>query len=199
MDQLGGSSSGARNVLRDTADLLDHFETSLDVDSWNRAITAMSNAARVITYGIGPSGCLADYLSINLKRTGVRSKSITVTGFSLADHLLDTGEDDVFVVFATMRRFREIDMVIDHATNAGATLILVTETLGVALRDRVDIVLNTPPTTTGTSDGVVMGMVVASALKLSVAKQHQPKAVETLERLNTLRADIVGGKLDAEI
>jgi DNA-binding MurR/RpiR family transcriptional regulator len=89
-------------------------------------------------------------------------------------------------------------VVLDNAAKAGATTILVSETLGVALRDRVDVVLATPPTTMGTSDGVVMGMVVARALDLSVAAQDQPGAVRSMERLNALRAEIVGGKLDAE-
>lgn len=200
-DQLGQISHadfGAKKVLKDTADLLTQFEADLDLDSWNRAITAMSGAARVLTYGIGPSGCPADYLSICLHRAGVRSASINATGFSLADSLLDISADDVLLVFATLRRFREIDVVLDHAAKVGATTILVSETLGEALRDRIDIVLATPPTTTGTSDGVVMGMVVARALSLSVSAQNQAAAVQSYERLNTLRADIVGGKLDAE-
>jgi hypothetical protein len=43
-----------------------------------------------------------------------------------------------------------------------------------------------------------MGMVVARALQLSLAAGNQESAVHSYERLNTLRADIVGGKLDAE-
>ncbi|TCC32205.1 MurR/RpiR family transcriptional regulator [Kribbella sindirgiensis] len=200
-DQLGrinSSGSGARRVLRDTADVLTQFEADLDELSWDRAVTAMAGAARVITYGIGPSGCIAEYLSICLNRAGVRSSNIRAAGFALADHLLDLSDRDVVVVFATMRRFREIDVVLNHAAKAGATTILVSETLGVALRDRVDIVLATPPTTTGTSDGVVTGMIVARALDLSVAAQNQTAAVGTMQRLNALRAEIVGGKLDAE-
>jgi DNA-binding MurR/RpiR family transcriptional regulator len=197
LGQISSSSDGAKRVLGDTADLLRGFEADLDVDSWNRAVIAMSTASRVITYGIGPSGCVADYLSIGLNRTGVRSSSITMTGFTLADRLLDVGRDDVVVLFATLRRFREIDVVLDSAAKAGATTVLVSETLGVALRERVDIVLATPPTTTGTSDGVVMAMIVACALRLSVAAQDQANAIQSMERLNRLRAEIVGGKLDA--
>lgn len=200
-DQLGqfsSSSLGAKTVLRDTAELLGQLEADLDTDSWNRAVTAMSGAARVLTFGIGPSGCLADYLSFGLNRAGVRSLSIKAAGFALADDLLDIGENDVVVLFATMRRFREVDVVIDQAAKVGATIVLVSETLGEALRERVDVVLATPPTITGTSDGVVMGMIVACALKLSVAAQDQASAVHSMERLNTLRAEIVGGKLDAE-
>lgn len=198
LGQINSSSSGAKRVLRDTADVLTQFEADLDVHSWDRAVTAMSQAARVITYGIGPSGCIADYLSICLNRAGVRSSSIRAAGFALADHLLDLGTNDVVVVFATLRRFREIDVILGNAAKAGATTILVSETLGVALRDRVDIVLATPPTTTGTSDGVLTGMIVARALDLSVAAQDQTSAVRSVERLNALRAEIVGGKLDAE-
>jgi DNA-binding MurR/RpiR family transcriptional regulator len=89
-------------------------------------------------------------------------------------------------------------MVVDHGAKAGATIVLVTETLGVALRERVNVVLATPTTITGTSDGVVMGMIVARALHLSVATHDQANAVHTMERLNALRAEIVGGKLDAD-
>ncbi|MFG1921856.1 MurR/RpiR family transcriptional regulator [Cryptosporangium sp. NPDC048952] len=198
LGQLSGSGSGATKVLRDTAELLTQFEAELDADGWNRAVTAMVRAERVLTYGIGPSGCPADYLSIYLNRHGLRSVSMHATGFALADNLLDVTGSDVVVVFATLRRFREVDAVIDHAGKAGATTILISETLGSALRDRVDIVLATPQTTTGTSDGVIMAMVVARALELSVAAHDPASAVRSMERLNALRADIVGDELDAD-
>ncbi|MFE1250814.1 hypothetical protein [Streptomyces sp. NPDC058735] len=43
-----------------------------------------------------------------------------------------------------------------------------------------------------------MAMVAARALELSVASQDQAGAVQSMQRLNTLRADIVGGNLDIE-
>ncbi|MGY0064080.1 hypothetical protein ACWY4P_47875 [Streptomyces sp. LZ34] len=43
-----------------------------------------------------------------------------------------------------------------------------------------------------------MGMIIARALELSVAAQDQASAVQSMERINTLRADIVGGNLDIE-
>lgn len=198
LGQIGSSSFGARRVLRDTAELVAQFEANLDAESWDRAVAAMADAARVVAYGIGPSGCAADYLSTKVKRAGVPSTSIKATGLTLADHLLDITADDVVLVFATLRRFREIDIVLEHAADVGATTILVSETLGITLRDRVDIVLATPPTTHGTSDGVIMGMIVARALELSVAAQDQANAVRSMEQINALRANIVGGKLDIE-
>jgi DNA-binding MurR/RpiR family transcriptional regulator len=196
--QISASNLGAKKVLRDTAELLNQLEGDLDLESWNRAVSALAGADRVITFGIGPSGSLADYLSIALNRTGVRSLSIETSGFRLADDLLHIGVGDAFVVFATMRRFREVDVVLDHAARVGATTVLVSETLGEALRDRVDVVLSTPQTTTGTSDGVVIGMVIAHALGLAIAAQNQQGAVDSMKRLNALRADIVGGDLDAD-
>jgi DNA-binding MurR/RpiR family transcriptional regulator len=198
LGQISSSSLGAKRVLTDTAELISQFEENLDMDSWNRAVSAMTSAARVVAYGIGPSGCVADYLSVLLKRSGVQSRSITATGLRLADDLLDISGNDVVLVFATMRRFREIDVVLNHASKAGATTILVSETLGITLRKHADIVLSTPPTTHSTSDGVLLGMVVARALELSVAAHDQASAVQSMERINALRADIVGGKLDIE-
>jgi DNA-binding MurR/RpiR family transcriptional regulator len=196
--QISSSNLGAKKVLRDTADLLNQLEADLDLDSWNQAVAALADADRVLTFGIGPSGALATYLSIALNRTGARSVSIETSGFRLADDLLHIGAGDSIVVFATMRRFREIDVVLDHAARVGATTVLVSETLGEALRDRVDVVLSTPQTTTGTSDGVLIGMVIAHALGLAVAAQNQQGAVESMKRLNSLRSDIVGGDLDAD-
>ena len=198
LDQITSADLGARKVLRDTAELLTGFEADLDASSWERAVAMMSSAGRVVTYGIGMSAAPADYLAIGLNRSGVPSTSVTATGLALADHVLGLGERDVVVLFATLRRFREIDVVIDLAAKAGAKTVLVTETQGEALRDRVDVVLATPSTITGTSDGVVMGMVVACALRLSVAAEDHSSAVATMERLNAVRAEIVGGAVDSD-
>ncbi|MBB2505678.1 MurR/RpiR family transcriptional regulator [Amycolatopsis echigonensis] len=198
LGQISHSDSGPKTVLRDTAQLLAQFEADLDTESWTRAVSAISRAGRVVTYGIGPSGCPAEYLSITLKRAGLRTAQLSGTGFSLADSLLDLTDNDVVILFATLRRFREIDVVLDHVAKVGATAILVSETLGEALRERVHTVLATPPATATTSDGVLMGMAVARALYLAVAAENQADAVHSMERLNTLRAEIVGGKLDSE-
>lgn len=196
--QVGGSPNGAAIVMRDTASLLATLEESLDETAWENAVAALSQARRVMTYGSGPSGCVADYLGLALTRVGLLSESVTTTGFRLADHLLSLSKDDVVVLFATLRRFREIDVIIDRARTVGATTVLVSETLGESLRPHVDVVLATPQSTTGTSDGVIMGMVLAHALELAVAAQDQAAAVKSMQHLNALRGEIVGGVLDAD-
>lgn len=199
LDQIRtAATTGAKRVLRDTADLVAELEGDFDAEAWDRATVAIAGAKRVVRFGIGPSGCVADYLSISLSRTGVRSASVKTTGFALADQLLDLDDADVLVMFATLRRFREVDVVLKHAAEVGATTILVTETLGEALRKHVDIVLATPPTTTRTSNGVIVGLVLAHALELSVASQHKGMAVQSVERLNALRSELVQGPLDAD-
>ena len=198
LGQISTSSSGPAMVLRDTGELLTRLGAGLDTEVWDHAVAALSGATRVLSYGSGPSGCVAEYLSICLKRIGLRSSSITVTGFRLADELLDLSNDDVVVLFATLRRFREIDVILEHAKKVGATSIVISETLGEALRDSADIVLATPQSTTGTSDGVIMGMVLAHALELAVANNDQSNAIHSMERLNELRAEIVGGALEVD-
>jgi DNA-binding MurR/RpiR family transcriptional regulator len=196
--QITGGSPGLHIVLRDTARVLAQLEDDLDENAWEQAVSTLAGAKRVITFGVGPSGCPAEYLGIRLGRTGVPTMTVTATGLRLADALLDMRSDDVVVLFATLRRFREIDAIVDHARDTGAKTIVVSETLGEALRSRVDVVLSTPQTTTGTSDGVLIGMVLAHALNLSVAARDQVAAVKSMERLNALRGGVVGEWLDVE-
>ncbi|MER7604743.1 MurR/RpiR family transcriptional regulator [Nocardioides sp. NPDC127503] len=196
--QIDGTDSGASIVLRDTSDLLARLDDSLDREAWNMAVSELTKAPRVITFGIGPSGCIADYLAISLQRIGKPSLSVKTTGFRLADDLLGMCPTDALVLFVPLRRFREIDVLLSHAREVGASTIVVSETLGESLRSTADIVLSTPQSTTGTSDGVIAGMVLAHALELAVASQDQQGAVQSMQRLNTLRSSIVGGELEAD-
>ena len=198
-DRLARVAAGDDQVVRvldDTIGLLTQLRRGLDPEAWRSAVDALVAAPSVMTYGIGPAACLADYLCLSLKRIGVPARGSGVTGFRLADELLTLRADEVVVVFAPIRQFREISVVVEHAAAVGVKVVLVTESLGMALAPKVHAVLATPQSTTTAASEITGGLVLAHALTLSVASAARDTAVEALRLVNQLRADVVGNELD---
>ena len=183
-------------VLDDTIALLGQLRRGLDAETWRRAVDAVVAAPAVMTYGIGPAAALADYLCLSLKRIGIVARGSGVTGFRLADELLELRADEAVVVFAPIRQFREVSVIVEHARAVGAKVVLVTESLGMALAPKVHAVLSTPQSTTTAASEVTAGLVLAHALTLSVASAAREPAVEALRLVNQLRAEVVGAELD---
>lgn len=188
-DQLAG-------VIDDSVELLGHLRDTVNAAAWRRAVDALRSATTVMAYGIGPAACVAAYLSLSLTRIGVPAREVTTTGFRLADELTSLRAGDVVVVFAPLREFREISVLVDYASEVGAAVILVTESLGMALESRVHAVLSTPQSTTGAASEITGALVLAHALTMTLAAGSRGNAVKALELVNQLRAAIVGTGLD---
>jgi DNA-binding MurR/RpiR family transcriptional regulator len=187
---------GPDQVFDDTIALLSALRGSIEPAVWRHAVDTIADGRTVFTYGIDTSGILARYLAMTLSRVGVPARAVTSTGLWLADELIPLASGDVVVLFPTLRHFREIDAVIDHAKSVGAKTVIVTETLGTSLRPRVDAVLSTPQSTTTTTNGIAVGLVLVRALELSIIARNDTRSLRSLDELSKLRSAIVGGTLD---
>lgn len=196
LERVSRSDDQLAGVLDDSIELLGHLRDTVDPVAWRSAVDALRSARTVMTYGIGPAACVAAYLSLSLTRIGAPAREVTTTGFRLADELTTLHEGDAVVVFAPLRQFREISVVVDYARDVGALVILVTESLGMALESRVHAVLSTPQSTTGAASEITGALVLAHALTMTLAAGARTNAVKTLELVNQLRAAIVGAELD---
>ncbi|MEU8874066.1 hypothetical protein AB0D24_23475 [Streptomyces javensis] len=108
-------------------------------------------------------------------------------GFGLPDALVPLSADDVVVVFAPVRLFREIEVIVDHTEEVGAPVVLVTDSLGPALGDRVAVTLLAPLSASGATRETLSSPAVVDALALAVASQLGERALETSELLTRLR------------
>lgn len=195
LGRLAENGNDLDRVIEDSVAMLQELSVRTDPDQWTAAVEALSGARQVFSYGIGPAGCVAEYLTIMLNRIGVSSRSSTVTGVRLADALLGIAQGDTVVVFAPLRRFREIDVVLQHARSVNAKTVVATEALGLALADQSDTVLATPQTSTNTASELFAPFLLAHALTLSVAARRDG-SVATMQLLNELRAAVAGPNLD---
>lgn len=198
IDRLTSSppDNAADRVLVATVDLLEQARHLVDDASWRRAVDILEGAESVLCYGNGQAGGVAEYLSIELLWSGRTARCLKSTGLDLSTGLLSLGRREAVVLIAPLRHFREVDVVIDRASEVGAPVILMSEALGMALADRVDVVLAMPQSTLTPTSEVLAPMTLAHALALDLAARDRRRAVATYELVTSLRAQVVGDELD---
>lgn len=171
---------------------LDGLRRDITPDIFRNTVQSIVDARRVFIFGIGPSSAIAEYFAIQLGRFGIDVLSLTHTGLLLADGLQKFGAGDLLVIFAYDRVYRELAVLLNHADRCGVTKILFTDTLGAALRNRVDLVLSVAR---GRADMLSMHtatLALIEALLVGVATKRSEQTISALESLNRLRADLTG-------
>ena len=154
------------------------------------AVRLIADAGRTVVFGIGPSSAMATYLEIQLGRFGLEAHSLTRTGILFADDLRALRPRDLIVVLAYGRVYREVDLLLREAKRAKLKAILITDTLAVPLRGRVELVL---PVARGRADMFSMHtatLALVEALLVGVAAKLPKQTLESLERLDALRHEL---------
>jgi DNA-binding MurR/RpiR family transcriptional regulator len=196
MASYGSKDRGLGKALDDTISMAQQLKEDLSLEDWGRAIDALNSASRVFSLGFGPATSLAQYMTLSLSRIGIDARTISTTGFRLADDLMTLRETDTVLIFAPIRLFREIDVTIDCARAVGAKVIVITEALRLALAERVDAVLTTPQTTTNSASELSAGLILGHALVLAIAADNRERSLQSLTKLNELRTEVTGTELD---
>ena len=187
------------DVLSWHVDLIEASRRTLRPAAFARAIEIIRQADRTLTFGIGPSASLAEYMTLKLERFGRQAAAITATGMSLADALLTMHRGDALVLMAYGRVNREVDVTLERATAVGVPVILLTDTLTLELDGRFEVALEAPRGRSGDLGSVISTMIVLEALLLGLAKRDRTLSLAALESLNDLRAQIVGYRIDVDL
>ena len=187
-------------------ELEDAFEVTLDIHqkalealrrditntNFRDVVTQLIKARRVVLFGIGPSSAMAEYFAILLGRFGIEALTLTQTGILFADDLQKLKNGDLVIAFAYSRIYRELAALLDQADRHDIAKILVTDTLGAALRQRVNLVLCVAR---GRADMLSMHtatLALIEALMVGVGAKRPNETLESFERLNELRGALVG-------
>jgi DNA-binding MurR/RpiR family transcriptional regulator len=200
---LGAVGDETASALGLTLDIhvqaIERLRRDVSAELFHAAVDRVVTAQRVFIFGIGPSRAMADYFSTQLGRFGIDAASLTETGLLLADGLHRLRQGDVLIILAYSRIYRELEALLDHAGRLGIATILLTDTLGVALRKRVDLVL---PVARGRADWFSMHtatLALIEALLVGVAATRPAETIADLKLLNRLRAKLVGEPVDLAI
>jgi DNA-binding MurR/RpiR family transcriptional regulator len=188
---LDWAGADPETVLAHTLDLhttlLEDARRTLSPTQFTSAVQLLDRASSALVFGIGPLGCVAEYLALRLVRVGVPATGAVATGFRLADDLLNLTRHHVVVVFAYDSIQRETEVVLKQATQVGAPVILVTDSLGRVLGSEVQVVLSAPVVRSSMVSSFTTSLLIADALALSVASRSRRRSERCFEELERLR------------
>ena len=189
--ETGNQASNAlRHVLgmhQQALDVLQHEEFAA---SFERCIDILANAARRHIFGIGPSGAVADYASLQFNRIGLPTNALTASGVTLADRLLWIGAGDVVLLMAYAPLYREVEVLLEHAGRRGVPVILISDDLGLLVADKVAEILPVPRGNAGHLAMHAGTLVLIEALIVALAAKGQDAALDSLDQLSQLRGAI---------
>jgi DNA-binding MurR/RpiR family transcriptional regulator len=185
-------------VLELELELLESART-IDRGDFGRTVDVLAGADRVLAYGLGPKGPMADYFALRLARFGYAAHSLASSGLLLADQLLAARPGDALLLLAFERLDRDSDVALARANDLGLPVVLLTDTLGPKLADRVEVALPVLRGRGGVLGGNAVTMAVLDALLLAVAARDRPRSLAALAELNELRRQLRGAPVQEEI
>ncbi|MBZ9757309.1 MurR/RpiR family transcriptional regulator [Mesorhizobium sp. ESP6-5] len=155
-----------------------------------RSVNILARANRRHIFGIGPSGAMAEYASLQFNRIGLPSSSLSVSGVALADRLLWLASGDAVLMMAYAPLYREVEIVLDQAALHDVPVVLISNNLGPLVSDKVAATLPVPR---GKADHLATHggtMVLIEAMIIALAAKAGETAFDSLDRLSTLRGAI---------
>jgi DNA-binding MurR/RpiR family transcriptional regulator len=158
--------------------------------SFARSVDVLAAANRRHVFGIGPSGAMADYASLQFNRIGLPTVALSASGIALADRLMWLGKGDAMLMMAYAPLYREVEVVLDQARQYNVPVVLISDNLGPLVSDKVAEILPVPR---GTADHLAMHggtMVLIEAMIIAMAGRRSQTAFDSLDRLSTLRGSI---------
>jgi DNA-binding MurR/RpiR family transcriptional regulator len=196
-----GHSTRLRNRLDDLREAGDIFEKvtvseidyltealqSVDRESLNNAVSRMIASDHIFVFGTGPSISLVDLLHLRLTRFGKQVIPLTIAGRETLEPLLLMNERDLLFAIGFFDINPALQIVLDYAREVNCPAILLTDTLGSVVGEKVDVVLSARRGPVSEFHSLVVPMTIINTLLLEIANRKQEIVTINLDRLDQLR------------
>jgi DNA-binding MurR/RpiR family transcriptional regulator len=190
--KLSELASSQGSVLTKVMDMEVQYLTeaahSIKPADFDRAVNILLSGQRIFVFGSGPSGILADLAELRLRRIGVLTIGMTESGRHILEKLQLLRQGDAVLAAGFHHVRPELVAVLDHARALGCRSVLLTDTLGPALRAKVDVVLAARRGPVSTFHSLTVPMSILNALILAVAMARPDESLTALNRLQQLRS-----------
>jgi DNA-binding MurR/RpiR family transcriptional regulator len=190
--KLSELASSQGTVLTKVIDMEMQYLTEaahdLDPTDFDCAVDILLSGQRIFVFASGPSGILADLATWRFRRLGIPTIAMTESGRHLLENLQLLKQGDVMLVAGFQHLTSELVAVLDHARATDCRSILLTDTLGPALRDKPDVILAARRGPVSTFHSLTVPMSILNALILAVAMARPDESLAALNRLQQLRS-----------
>lgn len=182
-----GVTSTAQTVLSSAASLLLTLNRTLDQEQLVCAVEMCVNSRRVLTYGLGTGLHVAQYLSLELERSGIESQSLTGSGHTIADAVHRIHSDDGLIVMAPRVMFPDIKLFLHAAASIAPHVVVISQDeLPPNLPPSVSH-LQLPSTAAGAASESVCAWALSDVLVADVVRRNPRAAVEARSSIQSLR------------
>jgi DNA-binding MurR/RpiR family transcriptional regulator len=194
---LGDTGSDPKSALALTIAeherALEKLRRDISPTLFKATVDRLAEARRVVVFGIGPSAAIAGYFAFQLNRFGIAAVSLGETGQALADGLHRLRRGDLLILLAYTRTTAELEALLDRADQLRMGKILLSDSLGATLSDRIDLSL---PVERGRADRVSLHTAtlgLLEALLVGIAAKRPGETMKSLKQLDDLRARLSSG------
>ena len=181
-------------VVDEAGEQLREMSRVFDSEQFDAAVQAIESAQTVMTFGVGISRVVAEYLSMRLNRIGLRADLASGMGFALADDLLRLREGDALVIIAPGRFVSEVKILMERAKALHIPIVLITDSLHVQIADQVHAHLRAPMSVNKLTGEILAASIVVDALLLALAKKLECRATASYQTLTSLRRKFNNGR-----
>ena len=174
-------------LAHDEAKALNRIDAFIGPEQITEVAERLMRAKRIVVYGYGNAEVLALMMVKRFRRFGKDVLQLETDPRGLAEQLLGLGVGDVVLSFAFRRAPRAYDALMQTATEAGATTIIISGEAGALLSPRPDYLLSAPRS--GDHDAfqtLTVPMTVCNAIVIAAGLTAKEDSLKKLDRLGEL-------------
>ncbi len=187
LDDLREGGDIFEKVTVSEIDYLSQALQTIDREALHKAVTYMIKCDHVFVFGTGPSISLVDLLNLRLTRFGKQVIPLTIAGRETLEPMLLMTERDLLFAIGFFDVNPTMKIVLDHAKEMKCPAILLTDTLGSVIGEKVDVVLSAKRGPVSEFHSLVVPMTIINTLLLAFANEDREQVMGQLDKLDHLR------------
>jgi DNA-binding MurR/RpiR family transcriptional regulator len=187
LDDLRAAGDIFERLVASEIDYLTQALETVDRKSLRQAVEFLCARNRIFVFGVGPSISLVELMEIRLRRFGRQVISLTTAGQEILEPLLMLTENDLLFVICFFDISAALQLVLDYAKEVKCPVIMLTDSLGSIIGEKVDVVLAARRGPMAEFHSLVVPMTIINTLLLAIANEDREQVGANLGRLDQLR------------
>ncbi len=188
LSKLGGNASALEKHVSNDAKNLAQTLQGLSADDVRAAIAALKQAQRIWVVGFRNGYATAYYAQALFSHAKPNVSLLNNSASKIADVLADVGDRDTLFVVDFRRRLRLLGQIVRVAKQAGARVVLLTDSTVSERARHADVILGCATTGSALFDSYVAPISIVNFLGASLVAEVRPHARKRMERIEHIHA-----------
>ncbi len=187
LDELREAGDIFEKVTVSEIDYLTEALQTVDRGALHQAVDRMIACEHIYVFATGPSVSLVHLLNLRLTRFGKQVIPLTTAGRETLEPLPLMTDRDLLFAIGFFDVNPALQIVLDYAREVSCPAILLTDTLGSVIGEKVDILLTAKRGPVSAFHSLVVPMTIINTLLLEIATRNQDAVTANLDKLDLLR------------